>query len=907
MSDHLNFMLLGLGNGAVFVALAISLVTTYKSSGVVNFATGAMASHAAYTYAFLRQGEFLVPIPGLPKTVRVADSLPTAPAIAMTLAFEAVVGVLLFLLVFRPLRHHLAVARAMASLGVMVVLTATLFMQVGGDQVLVDPMLPRDRWTFGGLRVISDRVWLVVIIVAVAAVLGCMYRFTAFGMATRAATETEVGAIVSGLSPERISIVNWAISAVVAGLAGILISPLVPLVPGTYTLFIVPALAAAVLGRFSVMSAAVIGGLLIGVLQSEAVFLQNSYSWFPSSGTAELIPLVIVLLVLVARGKPLPARGSLVERTLGSAPRPTSVRLPLAIGFPIAAALVFVLDDSYRSALIESFIVAIIALSLVVVTGYLGQVSLAQLTLAGAAAYLLSRFSDQWNIPFPLSPLLAATGAMVIGVVVGLPALRIRGMLVAVVTLTLAVALDALWFRNSDLNGGIAGAKVANPSIFGIDLGIGTGLAFPRVQFGLLCLLTLTTVAVAVAKLRQSALGSAMLAVRANERSAAAAGINVVGIKIVGFAIGSFIAGLGGCLLAYKQTVVSYQSYDVLVGLALFSTVFLIGVTSVSGGLAAGLFAVGGLAFVFFNRRIEIGQWYGIVSGIGLIVTVIRNPDGAIGPLHHSIERRRVARSAATEEQPAPPLDPALLVPSTNGDTSFRLSISGLAVSYGGVRALDGVSFDIPPHSIIGVIGPNGAGKTTLMDAICGFARCVGVVRLAGRDVSGLGPHARARLGLGRTFQGLDLYDDLTVDENVVVGQYVRRHDSSDTGAVLGLLGIANLRERKVGELSQGQRQLVSIARALAGRPDVVLLDEPAAGLDSSESAWLADRLRVVRAAGTSIVLVDHDMHFVMNLCDTIHVLDFGQLIASGPPAEVRADGRVAAAYLGSSHAGAPA
>jgi sulfate-transporting ATPase len=158
----------------------------------------------------------------------------------------------------------------------------------------------------------------------------------------------------------------------------------------------------------------------------------------------------------------------------------------------------------------------------------------------------------------------------------------------------------------------------------------------------------------------------------------------------------------------------------------------------------------------------------------------------------------------------------------------------------------------VPAGSITGLIGPNGAGKTTAMDAVCGFTSCRGVVELDGRTLRGLAPHQRARLGLGRTFQGLDLYEDLTVEENVVVGQYVAgpRASAEHLGAVLATLHLSAERERSVRELSQGQRQLVSVARALAGQPSVLLLDEPAAGLDSSESEWLATRLRAVRDSG---------------------------------------------------------
>jgi ABC-type branched-subunit amino acid transport system ATPase component len=232
------------------------------------------------------------------------------------------------------------------------------------------------------------------------------------------------------------------------------------------------------------------------------------------------------------------------------------------------------------------------------------------------------------------------------------------------------------------------------------------------------------------------------------------------------------------------------------------------------------------------------------------------------------------------------------------------LDVRGLTVRYGGVVAVSGVSFSVAPGRIVGLIGPNGAGKTTIMDALCGFAACRGRVELAGRSLDGLVPHRRAAAGLGRTFQGVGLYEDLTVEENVVVGQHLAtRRGPGSAGAVLRSLGLSGLGASRVGEISQGQRQLVSVARALAGEPRLLLLDEPAAGLDSAESLWLAGRLRDVRDTGVTILLIDHDMSLVLGLCDEIHVLDFGELIASGDPGEIRDNRRVAQAYLGATHA----
>ncbi len=945
----LVFLLLGLANGAVFASLALGLVITYRSSGVINFATGAIALFGAYEYAFLRQGQLFDPIPGLAVSLNVGSNWPFPAALIAALALSALLGLLLYVLIFRPLRTAPPVARAVASIGVVVALTALIAERLGTSAVNVSAIFPTRTYSIGTAHVSGDRLWFAVTVVAVAVVLSLAYKFTRFGLHTRAAAESEKGAFLSGISPNRIAASNWMISSAVAGLAGILIAPIVPLVPTAYTLFIIPALAAAIIGRFQYMIWAVVAGLAIGMIQSEMTYVQAQNSWLPSSGLPELIPLLLIIIVLVIRAKPLPSRGAVIQQTLGRAPRPGPITIP-AVAWTAAGVVALVaLSGAWRAALLTSLIFGVISLSLVVVTGYAGQVSFAQLTLAGVAGFILSPLTESWGIPFPVAPILAALVATGIGVLVGLPALRVRGLPFAVVTLALAVTIEAIWFTNTDFISA-SGLNIKGPTIFGVNLGIGTGTAYPRLGFCLMALTTLVLVAVGVAKLRTSRLGSAMLAVRANERSAAAAGINVVRTKLVAFALAAFIAGIGGSLLAYKQGNVTSDAFDTILGLAVFATAYVAGITSVSGGILAGILGAGGIVYLATERWLHLGGWYAVVTGVGLILTVVLNPEGIVGPLHEKLASRRhgaadrtalTGAAAAAARAPAatgaaaePVLKPvevrppsaaaAARAPAATGAAAAPvlkpvevrppnpalLALEGVGVTYGGVVAVVDVSLEVPEGSIVGLIGPNGAGKTTLIDAMTGFAPSQGIVTLDGRRIDGLKPHERVRAGLGRTFQGIELWNDLSVEENIVVGLAASagRRDHAEPsvdalGRVLDVLGLDAVADRPTGELSQGQRQLVSIARALIGQPKVLLLDEPAGGLDSSESLWLADRLRDIRNAGVTVFLIDHDMGLVLSLCDRIHVLDFGLVIASGAPPAIRVDRSVAEAYLGSTHA----
>jgi branched-chain amino acid transport system ATP-binding protein len=252
------------------------------------------------------------------------------------------------------------------------------------------------------------------------------------------------------------------------------------------------------------------------------------------------------------------------------------------------------------------------------------------------------------------------------------------------------------------------------------------------------------------------------------------------------------------------------------------------------------------------------------------------------------------------------------------------LETRSLTVRYGGVVANDELTIHVPPGSVTGLIGPNGAGKTTLLDAVTGFAPSVGEVELNGIRLDGLPPHRRAHRGLARTWQSLELFDELTVRENVQVAATAlsiasvlldlarprRRSTSTDPSDALALLGLESLADSRPSSLSLGQQKLVGVARALAASPSCLLLDEPAAGLDTNESTELGGRLAAIAQRGTAVLLIDHDMELVLEVCSYVYVLDFGRLIAAGSPAEIRDDERVIAAYLGSpttSHEPVPA
>lgn len=246
---------------------------------------------------------------------------------------------------------------------------------------------------------------------------------------------------------------------------------------------------------------------------------------------------------------------------------------------------------------------------------------------------------------------------------------------------------------------------------------------------------------------------------------------------------------------------------------------------------------------------------------------------------------------------------------------STLLDVSGLTVDFGGLRANNDINLAVAQGQIVGLIGPNGAGKTTFVDALTGFVSATGSITFEGRSIAHLPAHRRSRLGLGRTWQSLELFDDLTVRENLQAAaqrQSVksflldlvrpgRTVDFESVDFALETLGITAIADRYPTEISQGHRKLTSAARALAGSPKLICMDEPAAGLDSAESAELASDLNTIIDAGISILLIDHDMNLVLDVCDYIYAIDFGAKIAEGTPEQIRRDPAVVAAYLGAS------
>ncbi|MBO0871200.1 MAG: ATP-binding cassette domain-containing protein, partial [Micromonosporaceae bacterium] len=713
--------------------------------------------------------------------------------------FVLVVGALIELLAFRPLRTAAPLAKLVSSLAVLLIAQASMVLAFGIDQKPSRQILPQNIVQLTDTVVIPvDRFILAGLVLVLAAALWVLYRWTRFGLATRAASENEVAAILSGQSPNLISMVNTLITSLIAGGIGILAASITQLDSQTLPLQIVPALAAALLARFTSFWIACGAGFGIGILNS-LINYASAQTWFPTShgtpipGVQELLAFVIIILAMFLRGARIPSRGELVERRLPAAPR--SQRL-LVVALPLAAACavaLIVLPFDFRQALVVSMIGALMALSLVVITGFVGQISVAQLALAGATGFTIFHLSADAGIGFPLAALAGVAVAVLIGLITAVSALRVRGVSLTVVTLAAAVAIANFGFSNTTWGAGPNGSPVPELGLAGLDLGPRAGYRGldgnqPSPVFGWVVLVATVALCLLVGYLRRGTLGQRMLAVRSNERAAEAAAINPRAVKLMAFGISAFIAGVAGCLYAYNFGSVSPERFDAFTALSLIAFAYAGGITQISGAVFAGVISARALLPYALDKWFGLsGNWFLLFGGAILLFTLIQNPEGVAGDLYKRTHKRpRLRRPESTSDTQADTQAPVPVQRQRSGAAGDAtvLRVSELSVSFGGVRALRDVTLEVRPGELVGLIGPNGAGKSTFLDAIGGFVTGDGRVELDGHNIGRLPAYERSRRGLARTWQSTELFHDLDVRENLVVAG-----DHGRGGPVRGGLG----------------------------------------------------------------------------------------------------------------------
>jgi branched-chain amino acid transport system permease protein len=646
VQNILLFAVLGLGEGALIAALAMSVVVFYRGSGTVNLSMGAVAMVGSYLYYSVDNGAL-------------GFRPPWWAAFIIVLIFVAILGTIIELGLFWPLRGSSPLAKLAASLGLLLLAQSIIAIVYGNSTLSPTSVLPSGVFHLFGAVVPVDRMILAGIAIVLGVALWALYRFSQFGLSTRAAAESERYAMYAGVSPRRLSLVNSLLASIIAGAFGILVAPLITLNTTTLPLEIVPALGAALFAGFSSLGVACFAGLLMGAGASLLNYWA-SQSWFPQSqgnplnGLAELLFFVLVAIAMFWRGSKVPARGEITEKRMPLAPRPEHLTRFSVIGLVAGVVLLIVLPYEFRQAMVNSMLGAMICLSLIVVVGFVGQISVVQVGLAGVTGYamshLLTSVGGVWA-DFPIAPLVGIGCALIVGFITAVASLRVRGVSLAVVTLAGMYAIENFGFGNAAWGQQNSGSPVNPLHIFGLNLSPTAGFRgvdgkVPSPVFGFVVLVVLILLCLLVAAIRRARIGQKMLAVRSNERAAAAAGIDVRRVKLTAFMVSALIAGICGALYAYNFQTVSSDLFGTVNSLVIIAYAYFGGITMITGALFAGLGATQGLIPQAFDTWWGLsGNWALLIGAIGLLVTLVGNPDGVAGTAYW--KRRAKAKQRA--------------------------------------------------------------------------------------------------------------------------------------------------------------------------------------------------------------------------------------------------------------------
>jgi ABC-type branched-subunit amino acid transport system ATPase component/branched-subunit amino acid ABC-type transport system permease component len=969
VQKFLNLLISGTVTGGIYAIMASGLVLTYETSGIFNFSHGAVAFTTAYVYYQLHVGQ----------------SIPIVPALILAvLVFAPLMGLFLDRIVLRRLASAPVYARIVGTIGLLVALPqlALWVVETLGDDVLglglpkvsdtqavggVAPGIgprPPHVFRFGwiGLPTVhldSDQLAVFAAAGIAAFVLWFVVRRTRAGLEMRAMVDRDSLAAIRGINQARTSATAWILTMLLAGLGGVLISPLFQLNADLFTLIVFGSLFAVVLSGLRSIPIAFLGGLAIGVGQD--LIAGYSDSFLPHflhnlSGFRSSIPFLLTLLfVFVVREPPTDEAPRPDHRAGFPAWRrrvPWVVATILLVGFALQWTGVSALQaDPYEQGIIaKGLVFAIIFLSFVVVTGLGGMVSLAQASFVVAGGFATGwALNRDWGVDLPLlarhghlnfaiAAFLAAGAGACLGVLVALIVAwrRLGPVALAIATFALAFWLAGVPFGTVTISHGTGGWPVTQPSLSipGLNWlneqlvpGAVGHLDFSQpaeqvvlllVIFGLLTLM--------IHALQRSPSGRAMLAVRSSEVAAQTSGLAPRKTKIFIFALSAAIAGFGGAMFAMVTGAASATNAVPQVGLIWLAVAVVFGIRRPGGALLAGLaFACTPQIFIWVGHDFLSGAFGDLTTspyftpilfGLGAI-NLAQNPDGLLAFVgHRRLERRRARARRAEREavvaapvvEPGSPVEsvtvgPALArtsAPSSDGArvAAPALMLEGIVAGYGEVEVLHGVDVAVPTGSVVALVGANGAGKSTLCAVTSGLLPATrGRVRLGDREVTAMAADQRVKAGLLVVPEARGVFPGLTVEENLRV---LLRSAEERERAYTRFPILSRRRRQHAGLLSGGEQQMLSLAPALARPPTVLIADEPTLGLAPLAAEEVLRALHELRERGVAIMLVEEKAREVMELADTIAFMELGRVVWAGARDEVDEE-RLAAAYFGTS------
>jgi len=891
MHDLLPFIVIGIASGSVYALAGTGLVLTYKTSGIFNFAHGSVAALAVFAYYFLHVQH------GVP--------WPIAAALCL-LVLAPLMGCALELLArqLAKVDHTMQIA---SSIGLVLLVVGVGNIWYGSQSGSFPAFLPTSTFRMMGVNIGWDQLITFAIGAGATVSLYYFFRHVRLGIAMRAVVDDPELLSMTGETPAVIRRWAWIIGSVFASASGLLLAPSLSLNALALTLLVVQAFGAAAIGYFSSLPLTYVGGLVIGIAGSVATKYVVNASYL--QGVPAGLPFIILFVVLIVT-----PRARLADRRLVRPIRvppnwhaPRRVRISSGIVAVAALCLVPTLVGVKLSVFSGALTLVILLLSLGLLIRTSRQVSLCQYGFAAIGAAAMGHFSH--HLPWLVALVLATLVTVPVGALVAIPAIRLSGVFLGLATLGFGILLEQMVYQQGFLFGlANVGVATSRPHL---DIGplhtaTDTGMYF-------VILAATVVVAITVAVLTGTRLGRILSALGDSPVALETYGLTVNVSRVLVFCISAAIAGLAGALTA------SLYGYAVATQFPSFSSLTVISVVVIVVAADPWFALIGAAILAIVPAYLTLGHiadYLSILFGLAAVaLPAFRHripgmPQGA----RSFIER--VAGSPTRDRDETTP-SPAVAVAAARCRTG--LEIRELTVRYGGVVAVCEVSLAAPMGAITGLIGPNGAGKTTTFNACSGLLRpSSGSVSLQSEDVTNLGPSSRARRGLGRTFQRVELFDSLSVRANVELARecaiaganplshmVARRRDRDEIGgaanAAIQLAGVGALLDNSVGDLSTGQRRLVELARALTGPFDLLLLDEPSSGLDHGETRAFGEILtQVVEARGIGVLLVEHDMSLVRQVCSRVYVLDFGEVLFSGTPEEMTRSAVVQAAYLGS-------
>ena len=891
----LGVLVQGAELGSVTGLLALGLVLTYRANRIINFSYGAMGGVAG-TFAVM---------------LDIGHHVNWFVCLVLGLVAGAVVGAVVEMLVIRRFFNTPRLILTVATIGLAQIL--------GGIQILIPGWLHGPA-LLGGFRTpltgahfslhpvlfTGDDLLVAAVVPVVLAGLGWFLLRTDAGRAVRATADNSDRALLLGIPIRRLSTLVWIVAGVLSALTVMVNGPSqgLTLTAAAGPALLLPALAAAVVARFESLPRAFLAGVGLGIINSLTEFNISKES--VSDVVFFAVILVALLLQRRAAGRSQDSEGSW-QATGILKPIPAALRRLPEVALPryglglVVAVVLFVVPFLFGPGTVNEFTVAvvygIVVVSLVVLSGWAGNISLGQFAFAGIGGVVAGDLISKWNVDLFLSLTAAGIGGAVVALIIGVPALRIRGFYLAVTTLALAVALNSFFLNPTNFNSLLPGS-IEQPVLWKrFDLSHVNDLYW-------FCLGALALFLVFVAGLRAARGGRVFFATRDNERAAAAMAVPPVRVKLAAFVLSGAVAGVAGGLHSSVLGGVGFDTYDPSLSILLFSMAVIGGLGSISGSLmGVALIEVASHAFPTYSE---------VIGGAGLLIVLLFYP-GGLGQAAQSL-RDRFLRAVADrrgilvpslvadrreeadtgEVRPAARDTEELPVPATVGTGAVPLlRCEGVEISYGPVQVLFGVDLEVAEGEMVALLGTNGAGKSTLLKGATGL---VGVgrgrVHLDGTEITNKAADSIAHLGISLMPGGRGIFPTLTVDENLRLAGWLLRRDKPALAAARAeaeaLFPILSDRSAQAaGNLSGGEQQMLSLAMALMTRPRLLMIDELSLGLAPTIVGQLMDVVRARHAEGTTILLVEQSVNVSLELAERAVFLEKGEVRFSGAAAEL--------------------